>query len=368
MKIAILNMYSGLVNRGAESVAHNLAIHLGSRHQVTLYQGGPQSTSTPYSIVSIPNISIIPTDPGSSIINRLNHRLYRDAYNQQVSSFTSACLPFLANVRPDAVISFNGYNQLKLLQQQQRHTPFHLIHTNQSAFHPSLFKLAGYDNYRKLSLKPDAFICLTPDMYTWSKSYASPATHVVHIPNGVDTESFNPDVKPARLTLQPPVILCVAGLQAYKRIHLAIAAVSQLPQASLLVIGTGPLESKLHTLGLDSLGPNRFQILSVAHHDMPYYYAAAHAFTLPSEPLEAFGVAYLEAMATNRPVVAPDDATRRYIVGQGGLCVSVTNTSEYAHALAMAISTSWSDHPRQQALQFSWDKIASQYEQLLQTL
>ena len=39
MKIAFLNIYSGVNNRGAESFAHELAIRLGEKHQEKFYRG-----------------------------------------------------------------------------------------------------------------------------------------------------------------------------------------------------------------------------------------------------------------------------------------------------------------------------------------
>lgn len=363
MKIAILNIYSGLVHRGAESVVYNLALNFTKHHDVLVYQGGPSSSQL-YHQTTIPNINIIPTDPGNSIFSRLQHRMYQDPYNRQVTAFTQASVPFLVSQKPDVVISFNGVNQLRILKHLQKSLPFKLIFSNQSAYHPSLLRAAGLDNFIKLKAAPDVFIAISPIMYQWAQQYVPSKTKLVYIPNGVDHQTFNPHVKPSHVDLQPPIILCVAGLQSYKRIDLAIRAVAQLPSASLLVLGQGPLHTQLNDVGIKLLGPQRFQIVSVPHDQIPGYYAAADLFTLPSDSLEAFGVAYLEAMATNLPIVAPDDQLRRDIIGHAGLFTNVQDSYLYSQALQTALDSDWGNKPHQQSLVFSWPKIVEQYESL----
>src|SRR3989344_4793993 len=128
--------------------------------------------------------------------------------------------------------------------------------------------MAGWDNWWKLKQKSDAFVCVTDIMYQWVNQHTSPQTKVIKIPNGVDLIKFNPFVKPVKINLPVPIILCVAGLQKYKRIGLLIEAVASLNSfyksktltdrlskisrnslASLLVLGDGPLKPELTTLG-----------------------------------------------------------------------------------------------------------------------
>ena len=82
-------------------------------------------------------------------------------------------------------------------------------------------------------------------------------------------------------------------------------------------------------------------------------------------PWEAFGIVYVEAMASGLPVVATDDENRREIIGDAGLFVDPENIEEYAQTLGKALKTDFGEKPRQQAKKFSWDKIASQYEQIM---
>ena len=94
---------------------------------------------------------------------------------------------------------------------------------------------------------------------------------------------------------------------------------------------------------------------------MPEVYRGADVFTLPSWEREAFGLVYLEAMASNLPVVAPDDESRREIIKDAGILVGVTDVDLYAKALKEAAEKNFGDKPRRQAEKFSWDKISKEY-------
>lgn len=373
MKIAVLDIYSGMVNRGVETVVRELAVRLCEKHQLTLFQGGKPG-SEKYQTVQIPGIEEISTEIGSGIFSKLNARFYIDDYNRQVHDFTQACLKYLSKEKYSAILCFNGYQQIKVLKSNQSQHQAKIIYSNQAQFHKSIFKQAGWDNWMKLNLEPDVFVCLTEAMYQWAKQYAKPKTKIVKISNGVDLKRFNPKIKPIKTNLTKPIILCVAGLQKYKRVELLIRAVAKMnnvkdksakKKISLLVLGKGSLEDRLMKLGNKSVGRRHFKMMTVDYEQMPKYYSACDVFSLPSEPLEAFGVSYLEAMACNKPVVAPNDEIRREIIGEAGILTNVTDIRSYAESLDQAIKTDWKNKPRKQAEKFDWDKIVKEYEDLI---
>src|SRR3989344_422158 len=98
---------------------------------------------------------------------------------------------------------------------------------------------------------------------------------------------------------------------------------------------------------------------------MPKGYWSVDLFTLPSWDRGAFCLVYLEALASGSGVVAPDDSSRREIVGEGGLFVNVDNLLEYSEGINDALKINWMKKARTQAEKFSWDKIANQYEGLM---
>jgi glycosyltransferase involved in cell wall biosynthesis len=97
---------------------------------------------------------------------------------------------------------------------------------------------------------------------------------------------------------------------------------------------------------------------------MPSIYRSADCFTLCSVSSEAFGNVYVEALASNLPVVATDDEKRHEIVRGAGLFVNPNETEAYANALVTCVSKRWGNKPRNQSKLFDWDIIAQSYERL----
>ncbi len=213
---------------------------------------------------------------------------------------------------------------------------------------------------------PDYYIGLTQAEVNWAQKYAW-KSKIVKIPNGVDLDKFSPSGKKISLGLKGKVVLSVGALFWYKYQDRTIKALRE-TDLSLLIIGKGPEKERLEKLGREYLGKDRFKIIEVDFEDIPTYYRSADLFVLPSWDRESFGIVYLEAMASGLPVVAPDDLSRKEIVGEGGLLTDVSNIDKYREIILQALSQDWKDKPRKQAGKFSWDKIANQYEKLFLSL
>jgi glycosyltransferase involved in cell wall biosynthesis len=156
----------------------------------------------------------------------------------------------------------------------------------------------------------------------------------------------------------------VAASIPSKRLETTIKAV-EAANASLLIVGSGYLEEHLDRMGKKLLG-QRYRRIQLPHSKMPAAYRAADIFTLCSDHSEAFGIVYLEALASGLPVVATDDASRREIVGPSGFYVkNPDETEEYASAIKRAISFKQTKNLITQAEKYSWEEISSLYEQEL---
>lgn len=371
MQIAFLNIYGGKVSRGAETAVYELAKRLSKEHKVTIFQS-ERTANVPYHVERISGIPFVSTDVSNSTLLRILKKFYLDPYSLLTLYFSLRCLPKLLTHHFDILIPINGFWQILMCKIVKFFKGGKIVVMGYAGI--------GADDYINLLLKPDAFFAMTKVAAKWAKK-VNRGVYVGVVPGGVDRQLFNPRVTPLKLSLKHPIILTVAALVPYKRVDLVIQAVSKLPQVSLIVAGTGPLRQEIETLGRGLLG-KRFLQVDLDYDQLPSLYTACDVFTLPSlhtgtslftkitreTPSEAFGIVYVEAMACGLPVVAPNDALRREIVGEGGILVNCTNIDEYATALKQALTKKWGATPQRQAEKFEWERIASDFSNALKKL
>lgn len=309
MKIAFLSRYQGTIARGAEVFVDELTRMLVQGHHIVIYKGKE-------------------ADNLNNVIN--------NGY--------------------DVVIPINGRLQSLKTSLGRIQGRYKLLITGHSG-------IGKDDMWNILVAKPDVFVALTDYMVKWAKTWAW-GSKVVKIHNGINLKGFKPQGGKIDIKLERPIIISVGALVWYKYHDKAIKAVAKLEEGSLLIVGSGELEQELQQLGQMKLG-NRFKIMKLPYIDMPKLYRSVDLFTLPSWDREAFGIVYLEALASGLAVVAPDDLARREIIGNAGVLTNVDNLDEYSKALEKALQLKWKDIPRKQAEKFSWDIIAKEYERIL---
>lgn len=348
MKIAFLTLYSGFVDRGVETFVKEVGNRLANDHEVVVFQAGPPRGTEAYQVRQI-NLDI---DWGRKDMTKTLGRLFfLDYWSRLIFLFTIRCWSLLWKGQFDVIVPTDGGWEkpicwlLKILKGTK------ILVTGQSG--------PGYDDRWNLFWWPDVFVALTSKAEKWAKSVSG--VKVVKIPNGVDLEKFSPKVEPLKIDLPKPIIICASALTPSKRIDLTIQAVAKLQDVSLLVVGDGDQKEYLENLGEKLLG-KRFALRSVKYEEMPQVYRSADLFTMVSASSEAFGIVYVEAMASGLPVVVTDDEIRHEIVDEAGLFVDPTNIESYVETLKKALKTDWDDKPRKQAEKFSWNKIAKKYE------
>jgi len=183
------------------------------------------------------------------------------------------------------------------------------------------------------------------------------------VPNGVDAQLFSASL----VERVPSKILYVGRLVHYKHVNWLIEAMNQVvprfPEASLHIVGDGPLRGDLealtHKLGL--MKRVYFYGALSAHDDVVKQLKSASVFVSPST-VEGFGMAVLEAMAALTPVVVVDsklNAALDFVVDhKSGLVVE----PESPEALANAIITLLQDPALYKRLVRSGCEIAEQYD------
>ncbi|MEV3993418.1 glycosyltransferase family 4 protein [Streptomyces sp. NPDC049837] len=149
-----------------------------------------------------------------------------------------------------------------------------------------------------------------------------PAPRLARLVPGVDAGVFRPgaDAGPVRRRYglgDAPVILCAARLVARKGQDALIRALpgvhARVPGVRLLLVGSGPYESRLRRLAAEH-GVTAAVVFAGghAHDELPSFYAAADVFAMPCRSrkrgleVEGLGIVYLEAAAAGLPVIVGD--------------------------------------------------------------
>lgn len=346
MKIAFLNIYNGIVERGSEIFVKEIAGWLSNNHTVHVYQSGPSGTEK-YHVIEI---------KGSDSIFHQSYRSSSFNYNKQLFLFTVKSLLRMSSEKYDWIVPVNGRIEAVLIRL------FRYMHGGKILISGHA-GIGADDRINLVFGKPDVFVALSKSAADWARKIHK-NMRIDYIPNGVDTDLFNPKMGNKTVSLKNPYIITVSALIPDKRIDLLVRAVSRLGNVGLLVIGDGPLREEIRRLGVQLLG-NRFLLIpSVNHTDLPVYYRDADIFSLPSKSSEAFGIVYLEAMACNLPVVAPDDENRRQLIGSAGLFCRPEEIELYADTLQQALKMNFGKKPRNQAEKYSWRKAAEKYEKI----
>ena len=192
---------------------------------------------------------------------------------------------------------------------------------------------------------------------------ADPA-RVQALRNGIDLEMFRPtDPMPARaelgLAASDRLLVAVGHLIARKRHDLTIAALSDLPDTPLALLGDGPERAALAALA-ERLGvADRVHLLgSRPHASLPGWYAAADASVLASSR-EGWANVLLESMACGTPVIASNIAGNPEVVQapEAGLILRENTAAAIADA-ARQLAAAPPDRAatRRYAERFGWQE------------
>jgi glycosyltransferase involved in cell wall biosynthesis len=163
---------------------------------------------------------------------------------------------------------------------------------------------------------------------------------------GIDAEVLHPPVTvdvdgPHRSVpgIAPGFALCVARLQGYKNVDVVVDALRRLPDAHLVVVGTGPMQAQLEA----AAGANVTFTGHVSDDQLRWLYANAAA--LVGASFEDFGLTPIEAAAFGVPTVALRFGGYLDTVRPGvtGALFESLDASALVHALDETLTRTW-DH------------------------
>jgi len=188
---------------------------------------------------------------------------------------------------------------------------------------------------RRVLKRANRIIATSPRYIETSPWLAAVADKCTVIPLGIDHRRFAPPLVPFD---GPPTALFVGRLRYYKGLDTLLHALVDVPEVSLNVVGTGPMQDEwaalAHSLGVDG----RVHFLGeIPDENLPAQYHAAHFFVLPANArAEAFGTVLLEAMASGLPCVSTEVGTGTSWVVRDGVTGRVVPPQDPA-ALAAAL-------------------------------
>ncbi|HEX3614558.1 MAG TPA: glycosyltransferase family 4 protein [Sporichthyaceae bacterium] len=178
---------------------------------------------------------------------------------------------------------------------------------------------------------------------------------LVRLHPGVDARRFAPGPGAARRAALGlagrPVVVCVSRLVPRKGQDTLIRALptvrSVVPDACLLVVGSGPHEWRLRELAARTGLAEHVRFTGgVSDADLPGYYGAGDVFAMPCRTrrrgleVEGLGMVFLEASACGLPVVAGDSggAPEAVIEGRTGTVVDGRSVPAVAAAVTRLLS------------------------------
>jgi len=196
------------------------------------------------------------------------------------------------------------------------------------------------------------------------------------IPIGPEGVFFSERQLPA-LDERGPMLLAVSDFYPHKRIEVIIDALDRLrsdhPELKLQIAGR-PIDKEYHRNLMEKVSQLKLQdrvsfLGGVSTEDLLTLYANSRIYVTATS-LETFGLTPVEAMSCGLPVIAALDSATPEICGDAAIYFE-----SGAGSLAESIDTLLNDDEQwrnlqrsgiRRARQFSWDRIANQYAELIE--
>lgn len=220
------------------------------------------------------------------------------------------------------------------------------------------------------------------------KLYQIPESKILVIHPGVSVDRFSAfDPERSRRQIRQrygfsskDVVVLFVGMNfEIKRLDLVIRGIAELvkkdsksSRVKLLIAGKGNTNKYL-TLARDLGIANRVAFVGVTH-EVEKYYMASDIFVMPSR-FDTFGLAVLEAMMAELPVIITQRVGARDLVDsgvQGFVLTDDPSPSDIAEKLAVLMEKEkrlkMGKNAHEIALQYTWDRTADQVRELYQLL
>lgn len=207
-------------------------------------------------------------------------------------------------------------------------------------------------------LNPDLLVVLTPEFKDRLPKFLQ--KNVKCIPSGIELDKFRKG-KRYKTKIHSPIFLSTSSLTKSKNVDMIIEALSLCSGGSLIITSDGPDRDRILDLAQKKI-PGRYKYLGVVDIDtLISLYNVADVYVQASQS-EGLSAALLEAMATNTPVVAPEDNNRKWTIGNGGETVKYRTPYNFIKTMMHANMLDWDNRPREQAEKFDWKDTIKKYK------
>jgi len=188
------------------------------------------------------------------------------------------------------------------------------------------------------------------------------------IPNGIDTELFNPHApRPPEIRGDVPAILFLGRFDPRNGLTNLIDAFKRVKgrgrRAQLVVVGDGPLRNHYYRQAAND--PD-ITFVGAVLEGRPQYYAHSAMYACPTTKA-SFGITLLESMACETPIVCSDILGFRDVVvhGREALMVPRDDTDALANGLVRLLDDEslrrrLGETGRQRALEYDWSRVTAQ--------
>lgn len=248
--------------------------------------------------------------------------------------------------------------------------------TTIQTFHAQFEMSTGYNIFKKLlqkcMKKIDACIAVSNAARNSIAKYL-PGDYTI-IPNGIDTERFNPKQKRLKkFKGKSPVILFVGRFEPRKGLKYLFLSFNQIiekiPDAILVVIGEGRLKDYYKSFLSKHALKNIFFEGKVSMEVLPSYFTSCDIFCSPSYTGESFGITLLEALSSGKPVIASDIPGYRTVIkdGYNGVLVPPRKPSAITDAVLRItkddrLKKRLIDNGLQSVKKYSWKNVSLMIE------
>jgi glycosyltransferase involved in cell wall biosynthesis len=363
-RVALVCSGLGSVRRGYEAFAQGLFDALSGQPEIDtwLFKGAGDRT---------PRQVPLPHLPRSSFAARLLGDLSRRGpYVVEQATLTATLIPHLPRIRPDVVYYCDPAIGRMLWHWRRMSGASYRLIMHNGGPHTPPFKWADHVH----QLTPAAVTtALSAGVSAESQTLLPCGFHFGDVPRAMSMGERNSRRRSLGLPVDRPVVLSVGALnRGHKRMDYLIAEVSAMGEGRPFLVMLGESENETEAVRATAqllLGPDGFVMRTVPRERMDDYYRAADIFALASLT-EAFGLAYVEAMAHGLPCIAHDQEVTRFVLGQEGRLVDLRQRGALTAALWGALDLCDSSELRARRYnamndRFGWPALLPGYVSML---